>query len=171
MKKKIFAAVTIFVCFLLQSTLFAQFAIGGIRPNLLMIAVAAFGFLEGKRTGIYAGFFSGILLDVSFGYFYGLNALLYMYVGYLCGYLKKYIFSKDVKLPLLFIVCSDLLYNVVYYILAFVLRGHFNVMYYLRSIILPEVVYTTVMACILYPMISFVMKYFEVQEKGDQQVV
>lgn len=171
MKKKIFEALTIFVCFLLQSTLFAQFAIGGIRPNLLMIAVAAFGFLEGKRTGIYAGFFSGLLLDISFGYFYGLNALIYMYVGYICGYLKKYIFSKDVKLPLFFIAGSDFVYNLVYFVLAFVLRGHFHFMFYLKNNILPEVVYTTVIACVMYPVIHFVIKHMEVMEKGEQPIV
>ena len=63
MKKAIFASITIFCCFLLQTTLFAMFGIGGMRPNLLIIATASLGFLCGKKTGIYTGFFSGLLID------------------------------------------------------------------------------------------------------------
>ena len=171
MRKNIFAAFTIFVCFILQATLFSQFTVGGIRPNLLMIAVASLGFWGGKRTGIYAGFFSGALLDISFGYFYGLNAMLYMYAGYFCGYLKKYIYSKDIKMPLLFIAGSDLTYSLVYYFLVFVLRGNFHFAFYLKNLILPEMVYTTIMACLIYPLLHMMMMYLDRKEKGEQPVV
>ena len=66
MKKAIVSSIFIFCLFLLQSTLSAMFNIGNIKPNLLIIAVASLGFLGGKRTGIYAGFFSGLLIDVGF---------------------------------------------------------------------------------------------------------
>ena len=103
MKKAIVSSVFILCLYLLQSTLFAMFSVGGIRPNLLIIAVASLGFLGGKRTGIYAGFFSGLLIDIGFRSVYGVNALLYMYIGYTCGTLKKILFPKDIKMPLLFI--------------------------------------------------------------------
>ena len=92
MKKTIASGIFIFCLFLLQSTLFALFSVGGIRPNLLIIATASLGFLGGKRTGIYAGFFSGLLIDVGFRSVYGINALIYMYIGFTCGSLKKVLF-------------------------------------------------------------------------------
>ena len=121
MKKAIFAGICILCCFLLQTTLFTLLSIGGIKPNLLIIVTASLGFLCGKRTGIYTGFFCGLLIDVVFRSVYGTNALIYMYVGYGCGMLKKVLFPKDIKLPMLFIAVSDLVYNILYYFLYFCL--------------------------------------------------
>ena len=86
--------------------------------------------------------------------------------------LKKVLFPKDIKLPMLFIAVSDLAYNVLYYFLYFLFRGRFDLLYYCRHIILPEVVYTTIMACVLYPVIHFVVSRIETPEKkGDQTIV
>jgi len=171
MKKTIASGVFIFCLFLLQSTLFALFSVGGIRPNLLIIATASLGFLGGKRTGIYAGFFSGILIDIGFRSVYGVNALIYMYIGFVCGSLKKVLFPKDIKLPLLFIAVSDLCYNILYYFFLFFFRGKFNFVYYLKHIMLPEIVYTALLACIIYPFIHFVMRRIEVPEKKGEQTI
>ncbi len=171
MKKAIVSSVFILCLYLLQSTLFAMFSVGGIRPNLLIIAVASLGFLGGKRTGIYAGFFSGLLIDIGFRSVYGVNALLYMYIGYTCGTLKKILFPKDIKMPLLFIACSDIVYNLAYYFLHFFFRGKFDFSYYFMHIILPEVVYTTIMACIIYPIIHYVIRRIELPEKKGEQTI
>ena len=119
MKKVFFSGLLILCLYLLQSTLFAMFSIGGIRPNLLIIATASLGFLGGKRTGIYAGFFSGLLIDIAFRPIYGVNALLYMYIGYICGLFKKVVFSGDIKLPLLFIAGRDFVYIMAFYFFYF----------------------------------------------------
>ena len=171
MKKTIASSVFILCLYLLQSTLFALFDIGGIRPNLLIIAVASLGFLGGKRTGIYAGFFSGLLIDIAFRPIYGVNALLYMYIGYICGLFKKVVFSGDIKMPLLFIAGSDFVYNMAFYFFYFFFRGRFEISYYFMKIILPEMVYTTIMACIIYPLIHFVMKRIELPEKKGEQTI
>lgn len=65
MKLKYRAAIAamILACFILQSTVFQAFAIGSIVPNLLLILTVSFGFMRGKKTGLWIGFFSGILMD------------------------------------------------------------------------------------------------------------
>ena len=171
MKKAILSGFLIFCLYLFQTTLFAMFSIGGIRPNLLIIATASLGFLGGKRTGIYAGFFSGLLIDIAFRPIYGINALLYMYIGFICGSFKKVIYSGDIKMPLLFIAGSDFLYNIAFYFLCFFFRGQFEMAYYFVNIILPEVVYTTILACIIYPGIHFLMKRIELPDKKGEQTI
>ena len=171
MKKAIVSSIFIFCLFLLQSTLSSMFNIGNIKPNLLIIAVASLGFLGGKRTGIYAGFFSGLLIDVGFRSVYGINALIYMYIGFTCGSLKKVLFPKDIKLPLLFIAVSDFCYNILYYFFHFFFRGKFDFTYYLIHIMLPEMVYTAIMACIIYPCIQYVMRRIEAPEKKGEQTI
>ena len=171
MKKAIISSIFIFCLFLLQSTLSSMFGLGNIRPNLLIVATASLGFLGGKRTGIYAGFFSGLLMDVCFRSVYGMNAMLYMYIGYVCGMLNKVLFPKDIKLPLLFIVISDMSYSILYYFFQFFFRGKFNFGYYVRSIMLPEMVYTAITACILYPVIHYIMRRIELPEKKGEQTI
>lgn len=171
MKKAFFAGIIIFCCFILQTTLFAMFSVGGIRPNLLIIATASLGFLGGKRMGIYTGFFSGLLVDLSFRSVYGTNALLYMYIGYTCGFLKKVLYPKDIKLPLLFIGTSNLAYSILHYFLYFLFRGNLDFFHYLKKIILPEMVYTAIMACVLYPLIHFIMIRIELSEKKGEQTI
>ena len=75
----------ILVCFILQTTVFQRLAIGSIVPNLLLIATVSFGFMQGKITGIWAGFLCGILKDIFYGNLLGFYALIYLCIGYGAG--------------------------------------------------------------------------------------
>lgn len=171
MKRNIWAVVFLSISFLLQSTLFSQFNIGGTVPNILLVCVAALGFLQGRRFGLWAGFLSGLLVDVFFGRLIGLYALMYMLVGYSNGFFKRVLFPRDIKMPLMLIAASDFVYGNVCYITLFLLNGRFNYSYYFKGVILPELVYTSVMACVLYPMIHSVYRRIEEKEKeGDSYI-
>lgn len=172
MKKGMICAALVALCFLLQSTLFSQFRIGDMIPNLLVIAVSALSFLNGKKTGVIVGFFSGMLVDIMFGQILGFYALLFMYIGYTNGMFKKIIFPEDIKLPLLLIIGSDFFYNLACYFFMFLLRGDFHFPYYLIHIIIPEMVYTSLIACVLYPLIHMIFRRVEESEnKGEQNIV
>jgi len=158
MRKSIVSTVLIILIFLLQSTLFSQFKLGGIVPNLMIVVIASIGFLQGSKAGMWFGFIFGLITDIFFGNLIGLYACIYMFVGYLNGAGEKYLFSHDIKLPLLLIMITDFVYSNVCYILFFMLRGRFDYLFYLRSIILPELIYTTVFACLIYPFIHFIFE-------------
>lgn len=168
MKRNIFIAVMVIVCFVLQSTLFRTLAFGGISPNLLIIITAAFGFMCGKTCGLLVGFTSGLLYDIFFGDVLCFHALIYMYIGYINGNFKQIFYKDDIKLPLVLITSSDLLFGLTYYVLLFLLRGRFHFIHYLKSIIIPEVVYTVVVTLMLYPVIRFVTGKLEQQEKRSE---
>ena len=85
MKRFLITTVLIFICFLLQCTVFHALAFGGIVPNLLIVLTASFGFMRGEKTGLLIGFFCGLLVDIFFGNTIGFYALLYMYIGYMNG--------------------------------------------------------------------------------------
>lgn len=170
---RIVASIIIVVInFLLQSTFFSRFSFGGIVPNLLLITTASIGFLIGRKYGLYVGFFAGLLVDIFFGPIIGIYALLYMYIGYINGSFKKILFSRDFKLPLVLIVASDLLYAHLCFLFLFVLKGQFHYMSYLKSVILPEVVYTTVIACVLYPIVKLIFdKIEDFEQKAEESSV
>ena len=76
---------TIIVCFLLQSTVLHSVSIGSITPNLLLIQCSSMGLMRGRKSGMWTGFFCGLLTDLFFGSILGFYAL-YMYVGFISGY-------------------------------------------------------------------------------------
>ena len=153
MRRKVFIGILILICFLLQCTVFDALAFGGIIPNFLIILTSSYGFMGGKKSGLITGVLSGLLLDIFFGEAIGFSALIYMYIGYINGNFRKIFFPEDIKLPLCLIALSDLVYNLIYYSLLFLLRSRFHIGYYFVHIILPEVIYTVAIALIMYPLI------------------
>ena len=125
MKRRLMIALMIGISFLLQSTVFQTLAIGSISPNLLIILVSSFGFMNGKMEGMLVGFFCGILEDVFYGRLLGMHALIYMYIGYVNGYFNSLFYEDDIKLPLGLIAGSELVYGLGTYFVMFLMRSRF----------------------------------------------
>ena len=165
MKRFLLSVLLIILCFLLQTTIFQWLNFGGIVPNLLIILTASFGFMRGERTGLLFGFFCGLLIDIFFASVLGLNAMIYMYIGYGNGKFNRIFYPEDIKLPLILILVSDLIYGFLYYVTLFLMRGRFNIGYYFMNIILPEMVYTILITLLLYPLILWLNNKLENSEK------
>ena len=165
MRRKVTVFFIIVVCFLLQSTLFQTLSFASIAPNLMIVVVSSFGFMRGRKEGMWIGLFSGLLLDIFFGSVIGFYALIYMYVGYINGFFRKIFFPEDIKLPLILISTSDLVYNLLVYLFLFFLRGKFQFGYYLLHIMIPELVYTILVTIILYFVILKINQKLEAVEK------
>ena len=153
------------ICFLLQTTVFQALAFANITPNLMVIVVSAIGFMRGRKEGLWIGFLSGLLIDIFFGFYLGVYALIYMYIGYINGLFQKRFYPDDIKLPLLLIGGSDIICNFIIYIIMFLLRSRFHFMYYLTSIIIPELVYTMVISIFLYIILLKINQKIEMIEK------
>ena len=123
MRRKLILAVLILLAFVLQGTVFQTLSIASIVPNLLLILTVSFGFMRGKKEGMFVGFFCGLLIDIFYGSMIGFYALIYMYIGFGNGFLYK---------------------------LQFMLRGRLDFFSYLQHIILPEMVYTVLLTAVLY---------------------
>lgn len=161
MKRKIVVILTILISFLLQSTVFQVLSLGSISPNLMIILVSSFGFMRGKKEGMWVGFFCGLLEDIFYGRLLGMHALIYMYIGYANGYFNHIFYGEDIKLPICLISASELAYGLGTYVIMFVMRSRFAFDYYLIKIILPELVYTIILTLIFYRFIYGVNKRLE----------
>ena len=59
-------AVTVLIvlaAYLLQCTLFNHLELAGIKPNLILIVTASFGFMRGQKEGMLVGFFAERVID------------------------------------------------------------------------------------------------------------
>lgn len=169
MRRYIYVGILILTCFLLQSTVFQTLAFGGIVPNLLIVLAASFGFMRGEKAGLLIGFICGLLCDIFYGDVIGFQALIMMYIGYLNGKFSGIFYPEDVKLPMALIILSDFSFGVVSYFLLFLMRGRLNFPFYLRTIIVPEVIYTTIVTLILYPIVLKINFALETREKNSAQ--
>ena len=75
MRRKLILAVLILLAFVLQGTVFQTLSIASIVPNLLLILTVSFGFMRGKKEGMFVGFFCGLLIDIFYGSMIGFYAL------------------------------------------------------------------------------------------------
>lgn len=150
MRRKITVIVIIIVCFLLQTTLFQTLAVASVSPNLLIVVTSAFGFMRGRKEGMFVGFISGLLVDIFFGSILGFYALLYLYAGFLNGFFRKLFFPEEVRLPLLLIAASDFGLNLAVYFFQFFFRNRTDFGYYVGRVMLPELVYTIIVTLVLY---------------------
>ncbi len=150
MRRWIFHAAAIIVCFLLQCSVFDRFRIASVSPNLLIVLTASVGFMRGKREGLIVGFFSGLLLDIMAGSLLGFYALIYMLAGYLNGLFQRSYYPENIRLPILSIGLSDFSVNLIIYLFMFFMRRRFSFGYYLIHTILPELAYTAITAVFLY---------------------
>ena len=155
----------VIVSFILQTTVFRVLDFGGIAPNLMMIIVASLGFIKGDKTGLITGFFSGLLVDIFFGTYLGFFAMIYMYLGFIVGKFHEVFFSQNIAIPITFITVADFLFGFVCYVLMFLFRTRFDIGYYMLNVIIPEMVYTALVAIFYYPIILSVNNRIDEQEQ------
>lgn len=156
MKRFIILILEILVLFIIQSTMFHYIALINIMPNLLLIIVVSMAYIKGRNYGMLTGFIVGLLLDLTFGNLIGLYALIYVTIGFLAGYSNAIYSEDDYVLPVVLIAIGDLLYNLIYYVFEFLLRGKLDILFYFRRIILPEIIYTVLASVFIYKLIHMI---------------
>lgn len=118
-----------------------------------------------QKEGMMVGFISGLLFDIMFSDLIGFYTLIYTVLGYANGFFRKIFYPDDIKLPLILITASDFLYGNVVCLFMFIMRSRFNYFYYLKSIIIPELIYTVLVTLILYTFILHINKKLEAKEQ------
>lgn len=169
MKKTLTYTGLILVFLLLQCSFFNYFRLADVVPNLLMILTASIAIINGSLEGCLVGFFSGLMLDLLFGPYIGMYALGYLFIGYLIGISNRIFYKEDITFPIIMIAAADLIYGFYMYVFSFMIRGRLDILFYIRRIILPETVYTVIIAIFLYRLILFIAEHL--QKKGSENLI
>lgn len=158
----------VLICFLLQTAFFRYLDLADIVPNLLLIPTMSFGMMRGRKEGMLVGFFSGLLLDIFYGAIIGPYALLYMYLGYINGFFHRVYYMEDILLPMLMVGANDLVYNIIVYLVAYLLRNRLDFGFYFLHVIVPEIIYTMIMTLILYKPLVKINRWLKKKEEGSE---
>ena len=154
MKRYISMFILFYICFLLQTTVFAYFKISNVMPNLILLITSISGFMYGRRMGMFIGILSGLLIDLLYGEVIGISILIYTVIGYLNGSANKLYLKDDYVIPFVAMAISDLLYGILFYLCHFLLRGRLHILFYFRSLMIPEMIYTFLIGILLYLLIK-----------------
>lgn len=171
MKSKIVMAITIILCFLVQSTILTKIAVGAVTPNLMLVLCVSMGLMRGRKSGLWTGFFSGLLIDLFYGSLFGFNALLYMYIGFISGYAHRIYYDDNIRVPIFLTAGCDFVYSIAVYGLQFLLRGRLGLGIYLYRIILPEIVYTVIICILVYKIFYFLnYRFMNITRKESESI-
>ena len=158
-------ALIIVVNFILQTTLFPLLAIRGIFPNTALIIVTSYALLRGSKEGGLVGLFTGLLMDIFFSRMIGFYSLLYLAIGYLFGRSQRNFYRENYLLPVIFCTVSTVIYQAVIYVVGFLFRGEGNILYFLISVLLPEIVYMAIVTVLVYRILFGINEWLELKEK------
>ena len=168
MKRVLVLGILIILCFVLQSALFPFIEIADVSPDLMLILTVSFGLMRGRKEGMWVGFCCGFLMDLYFGYCIGPYMLMYMVIGYCNGFFHKNYLVEDVLLPVIIILLDDFVLNFFTYIIFFLLRNRLEFSVYLKTIIIPGMIYTAILTLVVYKLFVSINKSLKRWEKGSE---
>lgn len=169
MKRLIGQGVIVMLAFILQNTAFSMLSFNGVKPNLLLVIAVFFGYTVGLNNGMLTGFFAGLLCDIFFGPYIGVYSFVFMLLGAFGGLMAKMFYQDDIVFPFVTIALADALFGLSYYIFMFLVRGRFSFFSYLKSIILPEILYTLAISVVLIPILKRVHVFLTTIELKEKE--
>lgn len=154
MTRRILATGAVIVtALLLQSTVFADLRLLGVRPELLYLVTICFALLEGPNEGAVVGFVSGLAQDFMLNQPKGITALTLTLLGYGIGLVRQYIVSPSPLLPTVLVGVGTVVGLAFYEVTAFLLGAFDGTVAYGVKVALLAGLYNAVLTPILYPVL------------------
>jgi rod shape-determining protein MreD len=107
------AAAAVVAAALLQVTIASRFEVGGVLPNLVLVAVVVIAWTLGPRTGLVLACAGGLLLDLGTAGPVGPHALALLGGPYLIGWLSRRVQPPSAVVVAVTAAPATLLYSVV----------------------------------------------------------
>jgi rod shape-determining protein MreD len=121
MRRTLALVAIIVTAILLQSTIFGQIKLLGVKPELLYLVTVVLAILEGPREGMIFGFVAGMSEDFFLNQPKGATALTLTLLGYTVGLARQYIVSPSPLLPTLLVAVGTFCAVCVYQLVRFLL--------------------------------------------------
>jgi rod shape-determining protein MreD len=158
MRRVIAIAAIIVTAVLLQSTVFSQLRLLGVRPELLYLVTILIALHEGPNEGAIVGFTCGLAQDMFLDQPMGITALTLTLLGYAVGMARQYIVSPSPLVPTIVVAIATALGVGFYEIVTFLL-GQFDAGFtYAVKVALLTAVYNAVLTPILSPLLRRIVE-------------
>jgi rod shape-determining protein MreD len=143
---------------LLQSTVFGDLKLLGVRPELLYLVTIVIAILEGPQEGAIVGFAGGMAQDFMLNQPKGITALTLTLVGYAVGLARQYIVSPSPLLPTILVAAGTAAGLIFYQTVAFLLGQLDEPFSYAVRVTLLTSLYNAILTPIFYPLLRRVIE-------------
>jgi rod shape-determining protein MreD len=158
MRRALALIAVIITAILLQSTVFSQLRLLGVRPELLYLVTIVIALQEGPNEGALVGFTCGLAQDMLLDQPMGITALTLTLLGYAVGMARQYIVSPSPLVPTIVVAIATALGVAFYEIVTFLL-GQFEAGFtYAVKVALLTALYNAVLTPILAPLLRRIVE-------------
>jgi rod shape-determining protein MreD len=158
MRRVLAVGAIIVTAVLLQSTVFSQLRLLGVRPELLYLVTILIALQEGPNEGAIVGFTCGLAQDMLLDQPKGITALTLTLLGYAVGMARQYIVSPSPLVPTI-VVAIGTAVGVAFYEIVTFLLGQFDAgVTYAVKVALLTALYNAVLTPILSPLLRRIIE-------------
>lgn len=152
---------------LAQTALFPFLALGGLRPDLLLLVVIGVALSDGVMPGLRVGFAAGLMADLLVDQApVGLAALVLTGVGYVIGTARPYLAPDSLTAPVLLAFLSSLLGTAGYGVLSLLLGEERVTGQMLLQASVSVAIYNTLLAPIVFGVVRRLSARFPLEAAG-----
>jgi len=138
---------------LLQSTVFAQVKLLGVRPELMYVVTILMAIIEGPSEGAIVGFAGGMAQDFLLDQPKGITALTLTLLGYAIGLARQYIVSPSPLLPTILVAVGTFAGVIFYEIVSFLLGQMDDPLMFSLRVALLTSLYNAILTPLVYPVL------------------
>jgi rod shape-determining protein MreD len=138
---------------LLQSTIFTQIKLMGVRPELMYVVTILMAILEGPSEGAIVGFAGGMAQDFLLDQPKGITALTLTLLGYAVGLARQYIVSPSPLLPTVLVAVGTFAGVIFYETVSFLLSQSNDPLLFSIRVALLTAVYNAILTPLVYPLL------------------
>lgn len=119
MKRIITVIITVFLLALIQtSTAYDLIRITlGAKPDILLVFLSFIAFRYGSFEGTIYGFLIGIVQDAISSGIFGINALIFLNIGFFVGFFNNRMFSKQVAVGIFIAIVASLIKTIMLFLI------------------------------------------------------
>ena len=150
----------------LQVIVTPHLAVAGVRPNLPLVVVTAWGLLRGSSEGIWWGLGAGLATDLFAGTPMGLFASGLTLSGLVAGMGERQVFRTHIVMPALMIAVNTVLAGLIAMGVMKLLDWPVRFGTTIATSILPEAAYNIVVMFLLFPFLSWLSRKTEGETIG-----
>jgi len=136
--------------YIFSITIFSQLGIHGVKPDLILILTVVLSFLYGPPRGAFFGMIGGLLEDIFFGHFIGLNILVKMLCGFLAGVLEGKVYPENWWFPGIIVFLLTFIKDLLYIVFLNLLGIHVTMTEAFFNIVPVEAVYNLFLTPFIY---------------------
>lgn len=153
MRRTLVLVAVITTALLLQTTVFPELTLLGVKPELLYLVTVVFAALQGPAEGAVVGFVSGLAQDFLLNTPKGITALTLTMLGYTVGLARQYITSPSPLLPAILVALGTAGGIAFHQAVAFLLGEEEGPFGYVAKVVLLTALYGAVLTPIFFPVL------------------